>query len=146
MEVPTHVAGLLNFANGTIGTLIMSFDVWNHGLPQIEVYGTEGTLYVPDPNAFGGPVKIRRGRGEMEEVPLTHGYTGNARGVGMADMIRAMALGRDHRCNERLAFHVLDVMHAFYDAHDRRTVVDLASSCDRPMALPAGVPDGHLED
>ena len=81
----------------------------------------------------------------MEEVPLTHGYTGNSRGVGMADMIRAMALGRDHRCNERLAFHVLDVMHAFYDAHDQRTVIDLASSCDRPTALPAGVPDGQLE-
>ena len=146
VEVPTHVTGLLNFANGAVGTLIMSFDVWSHGLPQIEIYGTEGTLFVPDPNGFGGPVKIRRGRGEIEEVPLTHGYTGNSRGIGMAEMIQAMDQGRDHRCNERLAFHVLDVMHAFHDAHDQRTVIDLASSCDRPAALSAGLPDGRLEN
>ena len=145
VEVPTHVAGTLKFSGGVLATMIMSFDVWGHGLPPIEIYGTEGTLYVPDPNGFGGPVKIRRGRGEIEAVPLTHGYTENARGIGMADMILAMQNGRDHRCNERVAYHVLDVMHAFHDASDQRAVVDLASSCERPAALPAGLRDGQLE-
>jgi predicted dehydrogenase len=73
VDVPTHVAGVLDFEAGPIATLVMSFDVWSHNLPRIEIYGSEGTLSVPDPNIFGGPVKIRRaGADEWNEVPLTH--------------------------------------------------------------------------
>ena len=59
VEVPTHIAGVLDFANGAVGTIITSFDVWGGQLPRIEIYGTEGTLSVPDPNTFGGPIRIR---------------------------------------------------------------------------------------
>ncbi len=61
VEVPTHVAGVLDFASGAVATLITSFDVWAHNLPRIEIYGSEGTLSVPDPNTFGGPVKVKLG-------------------------------------------------------------------------------------
>ena len=58
VEVPTHVTGLLDFANGAMGTIITSFDVWSHTLPHLEIYGSEGTLSLPDPNTFGGPVRL----------------------------------------------------------------------------------------
>ena len=72
VEVPTHVAGVLDFQNGAIGTIVTSFDVWASRAPRIEIYGTEGTLSVPDPNNFGGPVVLQRGRDEWREVSLTH--------------------------------------------------------------------------
>jgi predicted dehydrogenase len=71
VEVPTHIAGILDFACGVVGTIITSFDVYAHSLPYIEIYGTEGSLKVPDPNTFGGPVLVRRGRAEgWSEIPL----------------------------------------------------------------------------
>ena len=94
VEVPTHVAGLLHFASGAIGTLIMSFDVWRANLPFIEIYGSEGTLSVPDPNTFGGPVRVYKpGRTEWEEVPITRPFADNSRGLGVADMARALREG-----------------------------------------------------
>ena len=35
-------------------TLNASWDVWAHGHAPMELYGEEGTLFVPDPNFFGG--------------------------------------------------------------------------------------------
>ncbi len=87
VETPTHVAGVLDFAGGAVATIITSFDVWAANLPCIEIYGSEGSLSVPDPNTFGGPVRIRlAGDKEWREVPLTHGFTENSRGLGVADM------------------------------------------------------------
>ncbi|MBN2309325.1 MAG: Gfo/Idh/MocA family oxidoreductase, partial [Candidatus Hydrogenedentes bacterium] len=80
VEVPTHIAGIMDFANGAIGTMIMSFDVWAHCLPCIEIHGTEGSLAVPDPNGFGGAPKVKRGReGDWKEVPLSHEYANDCR-------------------------------------------------------------------
>src|SRR5690606_19919273 len=98
VEVPTHIAGIMQFASGAIGTIVTSFDVWGGNVPHIEIYGTEGTLSVPDPNGFGGPVRIRRaGAREWSEVPHTHGYSENSRGLGVADMAYALRTGRPHR-------------------------------------------------
>ncbi len=145
VEVPTHIVGTFEFRSGALATINMSFDVWNHRLPVLEIYGTEGTLYVPDPNGFGGEVTMKRRRDEEVVVPLTHPYTENARGIGMADMVRAMQTGRDHRCNERLAYHVLDLMHAFHDASDNHTQVQIESFCERPAMLPIGLAEGELD-
>jgi predicted dehydrogenase len=96
VDVPTHVAGLMEFVHGGIATIIQSFDVWAHNLPRIEIYGTEGTLSVPDPNTFGGIVKVRLGASkEWIEKPLTHGNAQNSRGIGIADM--ALSLRRRRR-------------------------------------------------
>ena len=70
--------------------------MWGGQLPRIEVYGTEGSLSVPDPNGFGGRVQVKRGRGEWQDVPLTHEYTENSRSVGVADMAYALRSGRAH--------------------------------------------------
>lgn len=146
VEVPTHVAGVLDFESGAIATLIMSFDVQAHGLPNIEIYGTQGTLRVPDPNGFGGPVRLKRHDSEeWEDIPIPFPYTGSARGVGMADMALSMRSGRPHRANGELAYHVLDVMHAVHDASEQGRHIDIASTCQRPEPLPLDLRDGQLD-
>ena len=147
VDVPTHVAGVMDFANGAIGTIITSFDVWAAELPRIEIYGTAGTLSVPDPNGFGGPVRVlRAGAKEWSEIPLTHGYARNYRGVGVADMAYALRSGRPHRASGELAYHVLDIMHAFHDASREGRHIELSSTCQRPAPLPLGLTDGQLDD
>ena len=137
VDVPTHVAGVLDFQNGAVATIITTFDVWAAELPRIEIYGTEGSLSVPDPNTFGGPVRVRRrDQKEWMEVPLTHGYAENSRGLGVADLAYALRSGRPARASGELTYHVLDIMHAIHDAsRDGRHVV-LESTCSAPAPLP----------
>jgi predicted dehydrogenase len=147
VNTPTHVAGLLDFAGGAVGTIITSFDVWGSTLPRIEIYGTEGTLSVPDPNTFGGPVRLNRARQQgWEDVPLAYGYAENSRGLGVADMAAAIRSGRPHRASGALAYHVLDLMHAFHDASRMGTHIEVASTCDRPAPLPLGLAPGEVGD
>ncbi len=147
VEVPTHVSGLLDFANGAIGTVIMSFDVWSSTLPWLEIYGSEGTLRLPDPNTFGGPVLYQRGRdAEWINVPLAFPYAENSRGLGVADMAHALRSGRPHRASGELAQHVLDIMQALGDASDGGRHVTLSTTCVRPAPLPADLPFGVLDE
>lgn len=138
VDVPTHVAGILDFAAGPIATLLTSFDTKGGSqLPRIEVYGSAGTLLVPDPNTFGGPVLVRRaGAKEWSEIPLTHGNADNARGIGAADMAEAILTGRPHRANGELAFHVLEAMHGFHDASEQGVHYKMTSTCERPAPMP----------
>jgi predicted dehydrogenase len=146
VEVPTHIAGVLDFANGAVGTIVTSFDVWGGQLPRIEIYGTEGTLSVPDPNTFGGPVSIRAARSqEWRDVPLAYGYAENSRGLGVADMAHALLSGRKHRANGELTYHVLDIMHAVHDASRENRHVELESTCERPAIFPLGMSPGVLD-
>ncbi len=146
VEVPTHISGVMEFANGVIATMITSFDVWGTQLPHIEIYGSEGSLSVPNPNNFCGPVSIlRAGSKEWKEIPLTHGYTDQNRGIGVADMAKAMKTGRPHRANGDMAYHVLDIMHAFNDSSIQGKHIELKSTCSRPAPLPIGLRNGKLD-
>ncbi len=146
VEVPTHVIGVLEFASGPIGTITTSFDVRSSQAPCIEVIGTEGTIAVPDPNSFGGPVRIRAGADPAwREVPLTHGYTGNDRGLGLADMATAIASGRHHRASDEVAMHALDIMQAIHESSDRGCHITLTTSCERPAPMATGRPVGDLD-
>ncbi len=135
-EVPTHYAGMVQFALGAIGTIVQTFDVCGANLPRIEIYGEEGTLSVPDPNTFRGPVlHLARGSRTWNEIPLTHSDT-VLRGVGLAEMADAIATGRDHRASGQLAYHVLEVMDLFAVSHDQAQHLDTVSHCTRPALLP----------
>jgi len=142
VEAPTHIASVLDFVSGPIATLVTSFDVWDRMIPSVEVYGSEGTMTVPDPNTFAGPVRLRRAGDEKgSEVPLTHGHTENGRCIGAADMAYAIRTGRPHRANGDMAFHVLDVMHAVLEASNTGQHIELSSTCDVPAPLPEGLPE-----
>ncbi|GIV85092.1 MAG: dehydrogenase [Candidatus Roseilinea sp.] len=146
VRVPTHVAGVLDFASGAIGAIVTSFDVWKHSMPCIEIYGSEGSLQVPDPNSFGGPVRIARaGEQEWTDVTLTHPYSRQSRGLGVADMAYAMQSGRPHRASGELTYHVLDIMHAIHDASNEGRHVPIESACERPAPLPADLREGTLD-
>ncbi|UJF32401.1 Gfo/Idh/MocA family protein [Paenibacillus hexagrammi] len=140
VEVPTHVAGVLDFHSGAIATLVTSFDIsGGTNLPNIEIYGSKASLRVPDPNTFGGPVYIRKHGGDWEPIPLTHGYTENCRGLGVAAMAQAILDGdtRAHRANGQLAYHVLEAMHGFHDASSEGKHYLMHSSCEKPAPLEA---------
>jgi predicted dehydrogenase len=139
VEVPTHVAGILDFQNGAVASIITSFDIWNANLPRIEIYGSEGSLTVPDPNTFGGPVSFRmHGQEEWKEIPPVYGYNENSRGLGIADMAHAVVNGGKHRANGDVAYHVLDIMQGFHDASDEGRHYELKSPCERPAAFALG--------
>jgi predicted dehydrogenase len=146
VETPTHVAGVMEFAGGAIGTIVTSFDVWASRMPWIEIYGTQGSLACPDPNSFGGEVSLRRaGDKEWSPVPLSHVYSEDWRGIGVADMACGLQSGRPHRANGEMAFHVLDVMQSFLDSSGKGRRVTPASTCARPAALPTGLVEGKLD-
>ena len=138
VEVPTNIATVVDFANGAVGTVLMTFDVWQAGLPRMEIYGSEGTLRLPDPNFFGGAVELwHREVRDWRSMPLINNLTANLRGLGVADMARAMREGRSHRANGELAYHVLEIMHAAHDASREERHIKLASSCERPSPVGA---------
>ncbi len=139
VEVPTHVAGILDFNSGAVATVITSFDIWSANLPRIEIYGSEGSLMVPDPNTFGGPVFFRMGsKNEWKEIPLLYGYSENSRGAGVADMAHALVSGGRHRANGDVAYHVLDIMQGVHDASREGKHYELLSTCERPEAFALG--------
>ncbi|MGI2326776.1 Gfo/Idh/MocA family protein [Planococcus sp. YIM B11945] len=134
----THISGTIDFASGAIGTITTSFDAFGgSSLPPIEIYGSEGTLLVPDPNTFGGPVKLRKkGAEEFTEVPLVSQFQKNGRGIGVADMANAIAGGTAHRANGQIAFHVLEAMHGFLTSSKDGVFYSMESTCDKPVPIP----------
>ncbi|MCL2664237.1 MAG: Gfo/Idh/MocA family oxidoreductase [Defluviitaleaceae bacterium] len=136
VDVPTHINGVMEFASGVMGSIIMSFDVFAHRLPIIEIYGSEGSLIVPDPNGFCGPVRLYRPeRGEFLEIPVAFDYPEDSRSLGLADMAKAIQTGRAHRANGELTFHVLEVMTGFQRSFEsgKHTVIESAPERPAPM-------------
>lgn len=142
VETPTMMAGVLDFERGPIATMVASNDVCASEVPRIEVFGAEGTLSVPDPNRFDGPVRwYRRSTGAWEDAaPVASGAQG--RGAGLADMAQALAEHRPHRCSGELALHVLEAMLAFETASEQGAHVRLASTCAQPAPMLAPTSGG----
>lgn len=146
VEVPTHVAGNIEFKNGVIASMITSFDIWSSTLPRIEIYGSLGTLIVPDPNTFSGPVLLRTSTGtDFKEIPLTHIYSENSRGIGVSDMANCIETHKKPRAGGELTNHVLEIMHAFHISSDTKKYVDLKSTCSQPKPLPLGLIKGYVK-
>ena len=138
VEIPTHITGTVDFTNGAVATVMTSFDVWGARLPFIEIYGTEGSLSVPNPNNFGDTVQILTSeKGEWINVPYSRPFSENSRGLGVADMASSIAAGEPHRASGVLASHVLEILHAFGKSSDTGTRVELITTCERPEPLPS---------
>lgn len=137
VEVPTHYSGILVFERGAVINAMFSFDVAGHAHRPIELYGPEGTLIGPDPNTYRGPVEWKPAHGEWSEIPVERPFQSQSRGIGVAEMVRAIGENRPHRCNAEVALHVLEVMEAFGKASECGAFVELATRCEPPPALPA---------
>ncbi len=133
VETPTHVSASLEFDEGPVASLLMSFDVWSHSMPSVEIFGSEGTILAPDPNGFGGPVRVRvRDEKESREAPLIPGHAENSRGLGIRDLAAAAAEGRAPLASGELALHVLETMHAILESSASGRAIEIRS---RPPAL-----------
>jgi predicted dehydrogenase len=147
VNVPTHQAGVLKFHSGAIVNMAISFDVQAHHHKPLELYGTLGSLEVPDPNTFGGPVRLSTSAGNREwrEVSLSHNYADNMRSIGAADLAHALRGKRPHRASGELAYHALEVMLAFETSSKTGRAVRIHSKPKRPAPLPLGLTEGWLD-
>lgn len=139
VHVPTHEAGIVTFESGVIADLVMSFDVVGKSSapdPLFEIYGTEGTLKVPDPNYFDHSAYIcERGEDEFEHVPHSHSYT-RGRGVGIDDIVRAIETDWQQRTSGKISHHTLDIMESIRTSAEKGGHIPIESSCERPKPLP----------
>ena len=133
VETPTHITGILTTMSGATGVLITSFDVRKHSMPNIQIYGTEGTITVPDPNIFGGEVRLfKAGAEDWGVVDLIEGYPENSRGLGVSDMANAILNDTSFRADEQITYHVLETMFALFEASEKGCEVRLKSACEKP--------------
>jgi len=136
VEIFTHFNALLEFEQGAVISFHASFDVQGHSHLPIEIYGTNGSLQIPDPNYFGGSVRLLQKGDRWVEVPLTHGFSdGNYRILGVADMASAIRANRPHRASDEIALHTVEVMEAIVSGGDAGRPVPVYSRCERPRAL-----------
>ncbi len=140
VETPTTIHAVMKFESGAIITLLSSWDVHSSNHPIMELYGTGGTMDVPDPNFFGGDVAVTP-RGDKTElknwehpfgVPNFEDTRANYRGAGLADMALAITEDRPHRCNDAFATHVVEVMTAILEAGETGKVITMTTTCGRP--------------
>src|SRR5262249_54272346 len=114
-------------------------------LPRFEIYGTEGVLYAPDPNTFGGSIRIYQPNGATAEIPYSHGYAENSRGIGIADMAYAIQSGRPQRASGELAQHVIDITLGIFESARTECHVPITTHAERPAPLPLGLKYNQLD-
>ena len=148
---PTTYLGTIFFNSGAIIRFTLSFDVIAHHRNHIELYGSKGSILVPDPNMFGGSVytckklggtwkehktnkmflgkiNIRQKSLRANEAPINANY----RGVGLAEMAYCIQNKKKHRCNGELSFHVLDIIQSIMKAARKRKRISIKSTCKIP--------------
>lgn len=132
VDVDTYIAGSMRFESGAIGTLFTTFDVHYESQSRLEIYGSEGTLYVPDPNFFSGTIKLfRPEEGVVKEVPLVFPYKDNSRALGLADMAKAINTDRNHRANSDMTYHVLEIMEGLLESGKQNKQIEIKSKFNK---------------
>lgn len=152
VTTPTTINAVLEFRSGAQVTVGTSWDVWKHGHSNpIEIYGTKGSMLVPDPNFFGGKISYSRQSDDYKIVDTAsapfarNNWAGrpgtpkrsNYRMLGVADLMDAVARDREPRCSGRLAAHVVEIMEAVLQSAAKRSFVRIRSKVDRPAPLTA---------
>ncbi|SPF77442.1 Gfo/Idh/MocA family protein [Pseudoprimorskyibacter insulae] len=147
VETPTTIHSVLQFESGAQILYGTSWDVWQHGHSNMELYGATGTIHVPDPNFFGGEVRMTNksafvnapGWDHPLGVPNSVDGRGtpqaNYRCAGLADMAQAVSAGRPHRCSLEFSLHVVEVMTSILKSGETGQFIEMTTTCDRPAAL-----------
>ena len=147
VTTPTHIVATIEFESGVLGSLTASFDLWETDYATLTIYGTEGTLRLPDPNTFGGPIQyLQGGTDRWIDIPVTVPNQENGRGLGANDLATAMREGGKSRVDGSLGFHVLDFMMSVLESAEEGVRKEIKSTFDRPApadyAADAKIPDG----
>jgi predicted dehydrogenase len=138
VQVPTHVNAWLEFGDGFVVSLLLSFDTHGSRTPFMEIFGTEGTMSVPDPNYFDGPVELtRHDTEEWRELPLSNPWRENSRGLGVWEMARAIQAGTPSRIEFETGVHVLECMEKIAEASNDGGWQEINALVDRPESMPA---------
>lgn len=137
-EAVNVISAALLFNNNINGIFHLNADTIPDETVRFEIYGTEGILYLSDPNMFGGMITIKRSLGKSFVFPATHGYSEESRGLGAAEMAWAIRQKRPHRASKELAYHILETTQAILTAAEEERQVSVESVCDRPTMLPKG--------
>ncbi len=159
VEVDTHVLGMLEFESGVVGSIMMSFDVWDSQTPRLEIYGENGTICIPDPdpvhgpNLFEGEVWYRtretsrwtykprvKGLDNWQIAENTHGHNVDSRGLGLVDLAYAARDGRPVRASGEMAHHVFEVMTGILESPGDGMYRVMESTCGKPAMLPENFP------
>lgn len=163
VNTPTHIEGIITFDSGKHISIMTTFDVFNSRQTNIEIYGTKGTLYVPDPNCFGGALVVGNGMGDgnnekkkyvikffngetktMEEFPLEFDYEENSRCLGLDDIAVAIETGRPGRTTYKQTFHVLEAMTGILKSAETGLPYKMTSHFEREAPMDPTLPHGKL--
>ena len=142
IEEANVITATMQYESGVLGTLHITSDCIPDETYSLVIYGTEGIVYMGNPNEFGNPVYLQRTMSEKISFPLTHGFAENSRGVGAAEMAWSILQKRKNRASKEMAYHVFELMHSIMRSAQTGEVVRLESTFTTPDALPAGfIPD-----
>ena len=154
VDCPTTYFSTIVFENNSVIRLTLSFDVIAHQRNHIELYGTKGSMIVPDPNMFGGSVYVCKKLGstwneyKTNKMPLgkiniktqsaranESEKNANYRGVGLAEMAYCINNKKKHRCNGELSVHVLDLIQSTMKSAKTNKAQKLNTTCVIPKAF-----------
>ena len=139
LQAENLVVGSFEFSSGVYGSLTFNSCSIGNEKPQIVMYGTEGILYMPDPNVFGGEVRvILKGQTEPVTLPPTHAFNENSRGIGPAELAWSLRKGRKPRTSKEMAFHGLELLLGLYKSCETKAFYEMTSSFQRPNPIPRG--------
>jgi predicted dehydrogenase len=133
---PTHATAAMELESGVTANLVASFETTGQYVCDLEIHGTEGVLSFPDPNGFEGPVRMRRGREGWQEVPFAARGDRDARGLGLHELVEAIAADRPERASGSLGLHVVDVARGILTAAAESRIVEISSRASQPEAMP----------
>ena len=138
LEDANVITATMQYESGVLGTLHMNSDCILDETYSLVIYGTEGIVYMGNPNEFGNPVYLKKTLSDPVAFPMTHGYAENSRGVGAAEMAWSIVKGRKNRASKEMAYHVFELMHGIMTSAETGKMVNLESTFETPAGLPAG--------
>lgn len=162
VETPTHYSGTAELASGVIVSMNISFDIWHSNLPMFEIYGTDGTLEVPDPNMSGGRPRVYRKERTLDvlyndsretkekqdtsvELPELYPHIGDyTRGIGVLDLACAIDEKRKPRVNAEMACHVIEAITGMMESAQDKKVYEMKTTCEKPEPIKTGTPAGRI--
>lgn len=141
-EIPVEdcnvITAILSYTNGTLVTLHLNSSTIVDETYHLELYGESGILYLGDPNTFGGIVRMQKPHNMIQDVPFSHGFQEQSRGLGAAEMAWSILVDRPHRASMEMACHVLEIVNGILYSIENKTMYEMTTTFKKPELLPEG--------